>query len=89
MLTNENFDSCFRDREISGIIYFIKLKDATTYCIDGQPVKLNFDEAKRLKAQKGEGIEGIIADRPKNYDKPKPITAQGEHIAKKRGRPKK
>ena len=73
MLTKETFLETFRDRKISGIIYFIRDKQGQTVCDkDGNPVKLNFDEARQLIDAGGDGLDAIIAARPGVYAKALP-----------------
>ncbi len=65
--------SSYRDREISGIIYFVKDEVGQTVVDkDGNPVKLNHDEAREI--DKGvKTIEQIMAARPGKYPATKPV----------------
>jgi hypothetical protein len=89
-VTDLTFVETFRDRNISGQIYFIRLKDGVTVTDEtGEPVKLNWDEAAELTRNKGKGLLEILGRR--TYEYVKPVMTAGEVLEKvkpKRGRPK-
>ena len=87
MPTKENY-STYRDRDISGIIYFVRDELGQPVLDDaGNPVKLDHAEAIQIDAGTTL-LADLIAARPGVYPKAAP-TAQVKHVAaKKRGRSK-
>ena len=90
MPTRKEHYSTFRNRKISGIIYFIRDEQGQTVEDSaGNPVKL--DHAEALQIDDGTALlADLIAARSGVYEQPKPPpTAQVKHVASKRGKARK